>query len=82
MQTDSQLLRKEVTLEKLLTPEDVAELLGRPRLFVIRQARNGDIPAIKLGKAWRFRRSAIETWLAKKERDAHDGAIGRGSDVR
>jgi excisionase family DNA binding protein len=61
--------------EKLLTPEDVAELLGKPRLFVVRQARNGDIPAIKLGKAWRFRRTTIEAWLAKKEQNTHDGAI-------
>jgi excisionase family DNA binding protein len=60
-------------MEKLLTPDDVADLLGKPRLFVIRQARDGSIPAIKLGRAWRFRRSTIEEWLAKKEQDAGSG---------
>jgi len=54
-------------LQRLLTPDDVAVMLGIPRLQVIRQARLGNIPAIKIGKAWRFRLSAVEAWLAEKE---------------
>jgi excisionase family DNA binding protein len=53
--------------DKLLTPEDVAELLGTSRLFVIRQSRSGKLPAIKLGKVWRFRPSALRSWLAEQE---------------
>ncbi len=36
--------------QSLLTPEEVAAMLGVSRLFVIRQSRAGKIPAIKLGK--------------------------------
>jgi excisionase family DNA binding protein len=43
-------------------------MLGRSRLFVIRQAKEGKIPAIKLGKSWRFRSAAIEEWLKKEEK--------------
>jgi excisionase family DNA binding protein len=52
---------------KLLTPEDVAALLGVSRLFVIRQSRAGKIPSIKLGKAYRYRATAINAWLGEQE---------------
>jgi excisionase family DNA binding protein len=54
--------------ERLLTPDDLARLLGTSRTLVIRQSREGKIPAIKIGKAWRFRRSTIDRWLAEQER--------------
>ena len=53
--------------ESLLTPDDLAELLGVPRLFIIKQSHAGKIPAIKIGEAWRFRRSSIDRWLAENE---------------
>jgi excisionase family DNA binding protein len=31
------------------------------------QARNGDIPAIKLGRYWRFRMSEVEAWLTNRQ---------------
>lgn len=52
---------------KLLTPEDVAELLGVTRLLVVRKSRLGTIPAIKLGKSWRYRLATIQAWLAQQE---------------
>ena len=53
--------------DKLLTPEDVAELLGVTRLLVIRKSRLGSIPAIKLGKSWRYRLATIQAWLTQQE---------------
>jgi excisionase family DNA binding protein len=53
---------------RLLTPEEVAALLGTNRLFIIRQSRAGKIPAIKLGKAYRYRASSIASWLGEQER--------------
>jgi excisionase family DNA binding protein len=53
--------------QQLLTPDEVAALLGVPRLFVIRASRAGRIPAIKLGKSYRFRPTTIETWLREQE---------------
>jgi excisionase family DNA binding protein len=55
------------TPEKLLTPDDVAVLLGVSRLFVIRQSRNNTIPAIKLGKVYRYRSTTIQSWLSQRE---------------
>ena len=53
--------------QQLLTPEEVAILLGVSRLFVIRQSRAGKIPAIKLGKVYRYRASTIDSWLREQE---------------
>ncbi len=53
--------------QQLLTPEEVATLLGVCRLFVVRQSRAGKIPAIKLGKVYRYRASTIDSWLRDQE---------------
>jgi len=53
---------------QLLKPEDVAALLGVTRPLVIKKAAQGKIPAIKIGKAWRFRPETIDTWLREQER--------------
>lgn len=37
---------------------------------VRRWAQERHIPAIKLGRFWRFRRSALEDWIAAQERPA------------
>jgi excisionase family DNA binding protein len=44
---------------RLWTPEDVARHLRVPETWVRRAARNGTLPAIKLGKYWRFNPNAI-----------------------
>jgi excisionase family DNA binding protein len=54
----------------LLTPDEAADVLALSRELVIKFARAGKIPAIKLGKAWRFRLPAIEAWLKEQEQAA------------
>jgi excisionase family DNA binding protein len=51
--------------ESLLTPDDLAELLGVPRLFIIKQSHAGKIPAIKIGKTWRFREATPSLGILK-----------------
>ena len=52
---------------QLLTPDDVAELISVGRVTVIRLARAGRIPSLKVGKAVRFRPATIERWLQEAE---------------
>jgi len=52
----------------LLTAEDVAVLLQVPKSWVYAEARAGRIPHVTLGRYRRFRREAIEAWLASAER--------------
>jgi len=51
----------------LLTAGDVAALLGVPRSWVYEQSRRGRIPTVNLGRYRRYRREAIEAWVAQLE---------------
>jgi excisionase family DNA binding protein len=55
-----------VSGEALVTPEHVASYLAVSEDWIAEQARAGEIPAIKLGRYWRFRMSEIEEWLTTK----------------
>jgi excisionase family DNA binding protein len=48
---------------KLLKPEEAAELLGVTPHWVRQAARDGAIPAIKLGKFWRFDQEALAKFI-------------------
>lgn len=47
-----------------LTTEAAAELLGLHPKTTARLARTGEIPATRLGNAWRFRRDDVEAYLS------------------
>lgn len=53
--------------QQLLTPDEVAALIGMPRLYVVRQSRAGKIPAIRMGKVYRYRHESIQRWLQEQE---------------
>jgi excisionase family DNA binding protein len=53
---------------RLLSAEDVAELLGVPRTFVYALARRGDLPVVRVGERYvRFRAEALERWITAQE---------------
>jgi excisionase family DNA binding protein len=47
--------------------EQVADLLQLERKLVLELAEAGRIPGRKLGKDWRFSRTAVIAWLAGPE---------------
>lgn len=52
-------------MERLLTVKEVASLIGLKPTTIVRKANKGDIPAIKLGRQFRFDKNQIEKWLVK-----------------
>jgi len=48
---------------EILTIEDVALYLRLKPQTIYKWAQEKRIPAVKLGKEWRFRRSVIDRWL-------------------
>jgi excisionase family DNA binding protein len=48
---------------KFLDPSSVAEFLGVSRRWVMEHTRTGDLPALRFGKVFRYKMSAIEAWL-------------------
>lgn len=53
-----------LTRSEVMTAIEVAELLHLPVSTVYYLARRGEIPACRLGRAWRFLRPRIEEKLA------------------
>jgi excisionase family DNA binding protein len=49
--------------EPLVDAGEIAELLVLHPKTVQLMARQGKIPAIRIGKFWRFRKSEIDHWL-------------------
>jgi excisionase family DNA binding protein len=53
-------------MDHLLTPEQIAELLGVKVSTIYQWTHQEYIPHIKLGRFVRFRQAEIEKWLDKK----------------
>jgi excisionase family DNA binding protein len=62
-------------LDTLLSTEEVAEYVGLGQATVYRWCREGSLPAVKIGRRWRVRRSALEEFVRKNERS--ETLIGR-----
>jgi excisionase family DNA binding protein len=56
-----------VSVPRLMTAEQVAELLCIDVEWVWKMSRRGEIPTITLGRCRRYRRDAILRWLEEKE---------------
>lgn len=50
----------------LLTPHDVAKLLGISRNKAYELFRRSDFPVLKLGKLMKVTREALEQWLSRQ----------------
>jgi excisionase family DNA binding protein len=46
-----------------LDASSVAEFLGVSRRWVMEHTRTGNLPALRFGKVFRYKMSAIEAWL-------------------
>ncbi len=51
---------------RIMTVEEVAKYLNLVPNTIYRKARAGEIPAVKVGKCWRFPKQALDKWLNDK----------------
>jgi excisionase family DNA binding protein len=52
--------------KEIMTSKEVAEYLNIHPLTVNKLAREGKIPAFKIGTDWRFHKKYIEKWIREK----------------
>lgn len=52
--------------KEIMTAKEVADYLHLHPLTVHRYAREGKIPAFKIGTDWRFHKKYIERWIHEK----------------
>lgn len=63
-------------MDRLITPDEAAALLRLSVYTVEDYARSGVIPAIKVGKAWRFSEQELTAWLAAQHTGPSAGSYG------
>ena len=54
------------SLPVFLTTEEVLGWLKVTPRTVYRLIRAGELPAVRVGRQWRFRRADLENWLASR----------------
>jgi len=55
--------------DALMTVEEVAKYLKVEESTVYTWAREGKIPAMKIGRFWRFEKEDMDKWLEEKKRE-------------
>lgn len=50
-------------MERLLEVPEVGKLLGLSEKSVRDKARTGELPAVRVGREWRFMPSRLQSWL-------------------
>ena len=63
MQPQVAVEKNQTAFEPLLDPAAAAELLGVHEKTLVRMAREGKVPGLRVGKHWRFRVSMLDAWL-------------------
>ncbi len=64
-----------MSADRLLTPEDVADLLQVSPEWVRECARRGDLPVVRLGHYRRFTRADVDAFIEARR----NGAVVNGS---
>ena len=64
---------KEGAMEGILNVEEACLFLKLSKPTLYKHVRTGNIPAVKVGKVWRFHKAKLEDWLiARMEGDSQD----------
>ena len=53
-------------LDGFLTTEEVLNYLKVTPRTIYRLIRTGELPALRVGRQWRFRRSDLDAWLERQ----------------
>jgi excisionase family DNA binding protein len=62
-------MQKQERRPTIMTLEEVARFLRLNKSTIYRMAREGTLPAWKLGNVWRFKKEAIEEWIVNSQQD-------------
>ena len=51
---------------QIMTLKEVAKYLGLHPISIYRLIKTSDIPAMKIGGQWRFKKEVLDGWLSKQ----------------
>ncbi|MBQ9788435.1 MAG: helix-turn-helix domain-containing protein [Lentisphaeria bacterium] len=53
---------------------DIATYIGVSKDTIRNWIKNTDMPAHKLGRLWKFKKSEIDRWISEKDKNRYDRA--------
>ena len=69
-------------MPQIMTTKELAEYLKLHEITVCKYAAEGKIPAIRIGRVWRFDKDAIDRWIGEGTRPVNKGGskeAGKGA---
>ena len=63
--------KPEATAPAFLTMDEVLGYLRVTSRTIYRLIRTGDLPAVRIGRQWRFRQSDLDAWLNRQRSNVH-----------
>jgi len=71
-------LSEDLPVAHFLTTRELSEYLKLHEVTICKYAAEGIIPAFKIGKAWRFDKDLIDSWISARQIEAKaEGGIKR-----
>ena len=52
-------------MPEIMTTKEIAEYLRLHQITICKYAAEGEIPAIRIGRVWRFEKGAIDKWISE-----------------
>ncbi|MBN1276932.1 MAG: helix-turn-helix domain-containing protein [Deltaproteobacteria bacterium] len=52
-------------MAKIMTTKEVANYLRLHSITICKLSKEGKIPAIRIGRVWRFDKDVIDEWIAR-----------------
>jgi excisionase family DNA binding protein len=63
-------MKRPFTEARLLTVNEVADLLRVSRMTVYRMIKDGEMPAVRVGRGYRLREDDVDTYLSDRYTEA------------
>ena len=63
--------RTEGTTPAFLTMDEVLGYLRVTSRTIYRLIKTGDLPAVRIGRQWRFRQTDLDAWLSRQQTNVH-----------
>jgi excisionase family DNA binding protein len=67
--------------QAIMTVNELATYLRLHEQTVYKMAKDGRLPAYKVGNRWRFEKDMVDSWLREQRDDSGSGKILEGSAV-
>jgi len=72
-------MNERIQNDEIMTLQEVSEYLKIAQKTLYGYAQKGLLPGIKIGSAWRFRRSDIEAWLDEQKKLTEESSRERAA---